>query len=362
MLENAKKVLKMITSHGYKAYIVGGFVRDHLLGIESNDIDITTNATPKELQEIFENACMPSNDYGAVTIMNHGVRFEITTFRKELVYINNRKPEKIEYIDDLFKDLTRRDFTVNTICMDKDGEIIDFLKGKDDLDNKIIKTVGNAKDKFEQDSLRILRAIRFATNLNFSLDKEVEEAIIEKKHLLKTLSYYRKKEELDKIFASINVKKGIELLLKFGLDKELELDRLKDIENTDSLISVWSILNVVDTYPFNNSEKDLIKRINEVLELNNFDPLVLYTYGLYVNSIAGSIKGQDKKKITEAYTNLKIHSRKELEITSEEIMSLLNKKPGEFLKEIFKDIEKEVLYGRLPNEKEALKRYISSKQ
>lgn len=361
MLENAKKVLNIITTNGFKAYIVGGFVRDYLLGIESNDIDITTNATPKELQKIFDNACIPSTDYGAVTLMNNGTRYEITTFRREINYIDNRKPIEIEYIDDLYQDLLRRDFTVNTICMDKDGEIIDFLNGRDDLEKKVIRTVGNAKEKFEQDSLRILRAIRFATNLGFSLEKEVESAIITEKHYLSNLSYNRKKEELDKIFSNKNVKKGIDMLLKFNLDKELELVKLKEVVNTDSLIGVWSILNVVNTYPFNNNEKDIIRDVNIVLNLNNLDPTVLYKYGLYVNQVAGTIKGIDKKKVTEAYTSMIIHSRKELDINSEEIMSLLNKDPGEYLKDIYNDIEKEVLYKRLKNDKKDLIEYIKNK-
>lgn len=361
MLENAKKILEIITSHGFKAYIVGGFVRDYILGIESNDIDITTNATPKELQSIFENACIPSIDYGAVTLFNHGTRYEITTFRKEINYIDNRKPIEIEYIDDLYQDLLRRDFTINTICMDKNGQIIDFLNGKEDIEKKIIRTVGNSKEKFEQDSLRILRAIRFATNLDFRLDEEVEAAIITEKKYLKNLSYNRKKEELDKMFSNINAKKGIELLLQFNLDKELELIRLKEVKNTDSLISVWSILNVVDIYPFNNNEKEIIKNVNEVLELNNLDPTILYKYGLYVNQVAGIIKGIDKKEITEAYTNIKIHSRKELDISSDEIMNLLNREPGEYLKKIYMDIEKEILYKRLSNDKESLKEYIKNK-
>ena len=361
MQEKALKVLEEITNKGYKAYIVGGFVRDYLLGIESNDIDITTNATPKELQEIFEDSIIDLSDYGSVTVMIKNIRYEITTFRKEIKYIDNRKPVEIEYIDDLYEDLKRRDFVINTICMDKNGDIIDFLNGQEDLSKRVIETVGKAREKLEEDSLRILRAIRFATNLDFELSEEIKEAIPEVKHLLKNLSYNRKKEELDKIFASANVKKGIELLLHFNLDKELELKRLSEVKNTDSLISVWSILNVVDIYPFTSSEKELIEDINKALPLNNCDPMALYKYGLYVNSVAGAIKGMDKKEITKSYNILIIHSRKDIEITSEEIMEILNKEPGKYLKTIYKDLEEEILYSRLQNNKEEIKKYIKSK-
>lgn len=300
MLDDAIKVLHEITEHGYTAYIIGGFVRDYLLNIESNDVDITTNATPKELQEIFLDEVIKTTDYGSITVMKKNIRYEITTFRKEIKYIDHRKPIEIEYVDDLYTDLKRRDFTINSICMDENKEIFDFLNGKKDIERRIINTIGNAKEKFEEDSLRILRAIRFATILNFDLSDEVKNAINETKYLLKDLSYNRKKEELDKIFASSYVHNGINLLLEFGLDKELELEKLKDIKNTDSLISVWSILNVVDIYPFNNTEKELIKNINEVMPLNNLDQMTLYKYGLYVNSVAGAIKEIDKKEKTSS--------------------------------------------------------------
>lgn len=361
MLNEACELLKEINEHGYKSYIVGGFVRDHLLNIESNDIDITTNATPKELQEIFKDAVLSTTDYGSITVMRKKIRYEITTFRKEIKYIDNRKPVEIEYIDDLVEDLERRDFTINSICIDEDGQIIDFLKGQDDLAKKVIKTIGDAKERFNEDCLRILRAIRFATSLDFSLSDEVVEAIFATKYLLKKLSYNRKKEELDKIFASQNVKKGIELLLKFGLDKELELERLKDIKNTDSLISVWSMLNVVDIYPFTSSEKELIKDINKVMDKDNLDPCILYKYGLYVNSISGTIKNIDRKIITERYNNLPIHAKSDIAITSEKIMKILNKEPGKYLKDIYDNIEQEILYERLENTEDKIVEYIENR-
>lgn len=363
MLEIALKLLKEITSHSYDAYIVGGFVRDHILGIESNDIDINTNATPKQIREIFEDSCLPSEDYGSVTVIKKGVRFEITTFRREIEYINNRKPVEIKYINDLYEDLIRRDFTINTLCMDKDGNIIDMLNGKKDIDNKIIKTVGKSINKFEEDALRILRAVRFATILNFSLDREVIEAIEKTKELLSNLSYFRKKEELDKIFISRNYKKGIQLLLDLGLDKELEISNLSKVldTNTSSLIGIWSILNVTDKYPFTKNELELIKDVNKVLELDNSDPLILYKYGLYVNTVSGEIKGIDTKTINEVYSSLPIKSRKDIEIDGNTIMKLLNKESGSYLREIYDDIEEKILYNKLENNKESICNYILNK-
>ena len=358
MLDGALKLLKELTEHDYKAYIVGGFVRDYLLGIDSQDVDIATNATPKEIKEIFSDVFLPTEDYGSVIVNKYGVRFEITTFRKEFNYQNHRRPDEIQYIDDLYQDLLRRDFTINTICIDENGEIVDFLGGRDDLERRLIRAVGDADERFEQDALRILRAIRFATVLNFQLDSEVVEAIRKHRGLLKELSFYRKKEELDKMFASGYADKGIDLLLEYHLDKTLELKNLSKVENTNSVIGIWSVLNVEDIYPFSNNEKELMANIRAVMTLNNLDPMALYEYGLYVNSVAGEMKGIDKKKITESYNRLTIHSRGDLAITSEEIMECLQKKPGEYLSDIYEDIEKEVLYRRLPNEKQQLLTYI----
>ena len=363
MLEEALRLLKKINDHSYKAYIVGGFVRDYILGIESNDIDINTDATPKQIREIFENSCLPSEDYGSVTVISKGIRFEITTFRKELTYINNRKPVEIEYINNLYEDLIRRDFTINTLCMDQDGNIIDMLDGKKDIDDKKIRTVGDASSRFEEDSLRILRAVRFATILDFDLSEDVVKGIEKTKNLLHNLSYYRKKEELDKIFTSPNYKNGIKLLLELGLDEELEIANLQKVldSDTSSLIGIWSILNVTDKYPFNKNELELIEKINQAVKLDNKDFMNLYKYGLYINSVAGEMKNEDIKIITAQYVKLPIKSRKDIDIDSETIMATLNKKPGKYLKDIYDDIEEKIIYGQLANDKEEICKYIKEK-
>ena len=152
-------------------------------------------------------------------------------------------------------------------------------------------------------------------------------------------------------------------MLDLGLDKELEIPNLYKVLETDvtSSIGIWSVLDVGDKYPFNRNEMDLIEGVNKVVGLDNLNPSVLYKYGLYVNSVAGKIKKDDIKKITETYNNLVIKSRKEINITAEEIMAILDKEPGEYLKEIFDDIEEEILYNRLENDKISISEYIKNK-
>ena len=264
MLDSALKILNKLNDCGYEAYMVGGFVRDYLLGLESNDIDINTSAKPKEVLEIFKDAELSNKDYGTVVVIKNGYRFEITTFRKDISYKDHRHPDEIVYIDDLNEDLLRRDFTINTICMDKNKNIIDLLDGKKDIKNKIIKTVGDSNIRFEEDALRILRAIRFSTSLGFKLSEDVIDSIKNNKYLLTKISYNRKKEELDKIFTSNNCDLGIKLLLEYGLDNDLELSNLDKVVSNSGLIGIWSTLNVLDKYPFTNNEKDLIKKVNKL--------------------------------------------------------------------------------------------------
>lgn len=358
MLNTALKLLKKIEDRGFKAYIVGGYVRDYLLGRESLDIDITTNATPMDIKQIFSDIFIPKMEYGSVTVFYHNIRFEITTFRKELTYINNRKPIEFEYINDLKEDLTRRDFIINTICMDSKGEIIDLLNGQDELNKKEINTVGDSYHKFNEDSLRILRAIRFATILDFKLSNDVKDAIRKTKGNLVNLSYQRKKDELDKIFSSKNAKYGISLIKELELDKELEIYNLDEINLDLDIIGIWTLLDISDKYPFSKSEKELIHRIREALDEDNLSNETLYNYGLYVNSIAGAIKGIDKKKITSKYESLPITNKKDIAITSKDMMDLLNKKGGTYIKDIYNDLTVLILNGKIENNYEVLCDYI----
>lgn len=358
MLNSALNVIQELEKRGFKAYIVGGFVRDYLLGIKTSDIDICTNAKPKEILNIFDNTLLSKEDYGSVTITYKKNVFQITTFRKEFNYLDYRHPDEIIYIDNLEGDLERRDFTINTICIDKNGKTIDILGGIKDLDKRIIKTVGDSNDKFHDDPLRILRAIRFATKLDFELSDEVKNAIIKNKELLKKISYDRKRQELDKIFLLPNAKKGIDLLVKLEIDRELEINNLSDVIVIDSLIGMWSLLDIPqNTYSFTNNEKQLIKAIRKAIKIDNLDSYNLYKYGLYVNSIAGVIKGISRSQITNKYEQLIIHSRKDIDITSYDIMNNLCIEPGPKINKIYQKLEKEILNGTIKNEKNDIIKY-----
>lgn len=358
MYNSSLDILKKIESFGFKAYIVGGFARDLYLNRKSADVDICTNATPKDLKDIFKESMLPKEQYGSVTVIYKKIHFEITTFRKDIKYENNRLPVKIKYIDDLSEDLKRRDFVINTMCIDSSGNLLDLLHATNDLDNKIIKTVGSARNKIKEDSLRILRAIRFATILNFKLDDELKRSIKRYAPLLKKLSYHRKKEELDKIFSSINVNYGVSLILELGLEKYLEIPNLKDAIITSNSIGIWAQLDVLNKYEFTNNEKELIEKINELRKNYSFDNYVLYKNGLYVACMAAEINKIDKKIVTKKYMSLPIKNVKDIMIDGNEICNALNIKPSRIIRDIQADLENKIIYNKLDNNKEAIIKYL----
>ena len=140
MLKNGLELLSIIESSGFKAYLIGGCVRDYILGKQFSDIDICTSATPYDIKNIFSDNLVTSDTYGSVVLIYNGFKFEITTFRKEENYLDGRRPDSYTYVTDLETDLKRRDFTINTICMDKNKKIIDLYNGINDIKQKVIKT------------------------------------------------------------------------------------------------------------------------------------------------------------------------------------------------------------------------------
>ena len=357
MYNRALEVLNILFDKGYLAYIVGGYPRDMVLGIKSNDIDICTNATPKEIKEIFDTENISDTSYGSGRVIYKNYHFDVTTFRKEIKYENNRKPIKVKYINDLKKDLLRRDFTINTMCIDKDGNLIDMLGAREDIDKKIIKTVGNPRYRIKEDSLRILRAIRFASVLDFEIDSKTFNYIKKYGYLLKSLSYSRKKEELNKIFASVNKEKARWMIIDSGIDRYLGISNLSEIVLCDDIIGIWSQLEVDEEYPFSKVEKEMIKNIRR-MNMEEFNEYTVYKYGLYVSSVVGSIKGISYKDINDIYHDLVITSRRDIDIKAMDIANALNSKPGKYISDIFNEIEYLIVMKKIRNNKEDIIKYI----
>ena len=360
MYNKAISVLKIFVSHGYEAYIVGGYPRDNLLGRKTIDIDICTNATPKDIIEIFDNVNVSDIKYGFVSIIYKNARFDVTTFRKDIKYEDNRKPIQVKYIDDLKKDLLRRDFTINTMCIDSEGNLIDLLDAKKDLDMHIIKTVGNPRYRLKEDSLRILRAIRFAAILDFNIEQKTQYFIKKYGYLVKKLSVNRKREELDKILTCLNKERGRELLIKFGIDKYLGLKNLADIVLCNDIVGIWSQLDTDLEYPFTKMEQDNIKNIRNMLK-EGVNKYTVYKYGLYISTVVGSIMGISYQKINNIYKRLPIYTKKEIDVNGMQVANMLHRKPGNYIADIINDIEYRIVNNEIENEFSVLADYIIDK-
>ena len=201
-----KFVLNRLNEAGYEAYLVGGSVRDFLLNKHNKDIDITTNAIPEEVKRIFVD--FPVIDtgikHGTVTILYNNLPIEITTYRIDGEYQDSRHPKEVKFTSSLKEDLSRRDFTINAMAYN--NELIDYYGGRDDLKNKMLRAVGNPNKRFEEDALRILRGLRFASNLGFSIEEKTILAMRENKLLLKNISSERIQNELNAILLGDYVK------------------------------------------------------------------------------------------------------------------------------------------------------------
>ena len=196
-IELYQSLADLFKSHGFDLYLVGGTVRDYLLGIELTDMDLVTDATPKEMKE-FLNADYTFEKYGSVKYVYDGVKFDITTLRVESDYSDSRHPLKVCFTKSLKEDVFRRDLTINALYMDKDLNVIDFVGGQADLKNKIINMIGDPDKRISEDPLRIIRAIRFELEFDFSLEKSLEDSIKRNIYLLAKLNRDKVAQEIKK--------------------------------------------------------------------------------------------------------------------------------------------------------------------
>lgn len=212
-------IIERLERHGYEAFLVGGCLRDIMLGKEPTDFDITTNALPDNIEEIFSD-CRTVNigkEFGTIIVIQEEGNIEITTYRIESEYNDGRRPSKVLFSNNIIEDLSRRDFTINSMAYNKKIGIIDPYNGREDLNKKIIRTVGNPKLRFKEDHLRILRGIRFATELEFQIEENTFRAINEESQSLKGISIERIYNEFVKILLSNKPSTGINLMLDTGI-------------------------------------------------------------------------------------------------------------------------------------------------
>lgn len=211
--QGALKIIKTLMDQGYEAYLVGGCVRDKQLKRPVKDYDIATSALPERVESLFARTIPTGLQHGTVTVVIEGQPYEVTTFRKEDVYENHRRPSEVQYIDSLYEDLRRRDFTMNAMALDYEGKLLDPFHGTEDIRNGILRCVGEASERFAEDALRMLRCVRFAAEYRLIVEDQTWKALCENAPLLKHIAMERVRMEMERMVAGASPNRALELLV-----------------------------------------------------------------------------------------------------------------------------------------------------
>ena len=397
LFNKAKNILIQLENEGHEAYFVGGCIRDMILGREISDVDIATSAYPQEVQQIFPKHFDVGLEHGTVMVLSNKETYEVTTFRTESGYQDYRRPDKVEFVKDLSEDLLRRDFTMNALAMTKDGEIIDYFAGQEAIKHQEIIAVGIADERFNEDALRMLRAVRFAGQLNFSIESETYDAIAHHAPLLSKIAVERILVEMNKLWESLHWQQGLSAFYQTKLYQYCPL--------TDSLAKSFEHLlnDFAPSTPFNEAtlawtlvlwfqDESAIspqkfgkawKMSNANIELIN-DWLTIIQYREQHNDYSNwklyQLNGQLVQdfedflceqqdahspfgnyfspampdEVTKQYQDLPIHSLKDLAIGGREIIQSFAPKNKRLIGKSLKWLEKEVVCGRIVNKKDLL--------
>ena len=389
VFQQAMPVLKKLEDAGFEAYFVGGSVRDILLHRHIHDVDIASSAYPEEVKNLFEKSIDTGIQHGTVTVLFDGNSYEITTFRTESGYQDYRRPDHVTFVQNLDEDLKRRDFTINALAMDTQGNIIDLFNGLDDLDKKIIRAVGDPEKRFHEDALRMMRAVRFMSQLNFNLEENTNQAVADHHQLLKKISVERIREEFVKMGLGKNARQAFKIFLETKLSQDVP-----DFEGKKELLSVfpklkfspteetslWAIVIILLKLPNekihrfmrdwknSNSMTDEVERI-----VNFFDALSGHTptdYELFqvgkktlLNTIdVANILGQpvDSEALVDRYVALPIKEDSELAIDGKDLIDY-GIKPGPKLGSLLNEIKQNVIERKLPNNENSIKDFLEKK-
>lgn len=375
-----KSAINMLENSGFKAYIVGGCVRDAILNKEPNDWDICTSATPDEMCEIFKdfNLVTSGIKHGTVCVIINHLPVEITTFRIDGDYKDNRRPESVTFSPTIEEDLKRRDFTINAMAYSDSDGIIDLNGGINDLNAQTIRCVGNPETRFQEDALRIMRGLRFAGQLGFSIEKETKNAILKLKELLKNISAERITDEFVKLIKSDNFFEISEeykdvfrvFLPSFYLPEKVSIKpdlilRLSYILSASDTENMFGILKLpkavtsdVKTILSNRDYKVPQNKAEAKYMLNRFGISVTQNI-LELKALSGEDTDKARNLISEILDNDECYSIKQLDISGNDIMSLGFK--GNDVGEILNFLLDAVINEKTTNSILSLIEYIKNK-
>lgn len=373
-LNEANAILRTLHDAGHDAYIVGGYVRDHLLGRPSDDIDITTSATPDEVDALFSRVKHTGKKFGGVTILHQDHSFEVTTFRKEGEYVQHRYPKDVTFSKRLADDVVRRDFTINALAMDDTGRIIDLVDGRTDLETGILRAIGNPGQRFREDALRILRAFRFVSKLGFTLDPATSDAIFEHKHLIRTIKVERVMQELDKIVTGEHARMAYRAMIETGVHAHLHglAKGIETVANLDTDLTpiefyliAFILDDIDDVWRFSNRDLRLIHQViqlHEVTKNDHFNKYLLFSYKLEPCLLANRISvllgyPDQEETVHRLWNEMPVKEVCDLAFKGQDILELTTLRSRKIIGLVIDDLLREVLEGTKSNTYDELKPY-----
>lgn len=369
-------VLKKLMEHQHEAYFVGGMVRDRLLKREIYDVDITTSAKPNEVISLFNKTIKTGIKHGTVTVMIEGIPIEVTTFRIESEYQDYRRPSEVSFSTSLIEDLKRRDFTMNAITESLEGTLYDPFNGFEDLKQEKIRAIGEAYERFKEDPLRMLRALRFVSKLGFKLEERTYEAILSAAHLIQHISKERVKKELEGLVNGNESQEGLRLLIETGLAQHIDYFSVltlyqeyqwKQIETSLELFALVALANkelssdYLSAWPFSREEKRKIKAIIDSFHYQWPLPYIQYRYGEEVAKSYYQLRGFIQQESVEFYpVSLPIENRKQLAIEISDLLQVIDRPKGPWIQTVIERLEYEVVMQQLKNETSDLIQYVKN--
>ncbi|QMS84457.1 CCA tRNA nucleotidyltransferase [Candidatus Xianfuyuplasma coldseepsis] len=371
-VETAKQILRTFHANNFEAYFVGGFVRDTLLGRSCEDIDITTSATPNQVIALFDDVKRTGRKFGGVTILMGGFSYEVTTYRLESEYHNHRHPSKVSFSSNLEDDLKRRDFTVNALVMDDNDHIIDLIDGQADLDKRILRTIGDANQRFHEDALRILRAFRFVSKLGFTLAEDTVTAIANNAALVETIAIERVMVELDKTCQEPHQQQAFLYMVETGvhnhlpgLTKGIEFLAKNDINihPLELFIIGFIFEDIDDRWRFSNRDIRLIYQVmnlHEVTKDDAFNKFVLFSNKLEPCLLANRINvllgyPDQEQAILRMWDEMPVKDVCDLAFKGQDILELTTLKKRSIIGLVIDDLLYEVIMNNMPNTYDTLK-------
>lgn len=389
--KEAASIIETLKENGFEAYFVGGSVRDYIIGREIGDIDIATSALPEDVMRIFPRNVPVGLEHGTVIVLQGDVPYEITTFRTESDYKDFRRPSSVHFVRSLEEDLQRRDFTMNAIAMTETGEIIDLFGGQEAIEKNKIATVGSAADRFQEDALRMMRAIRFVSSLGFMLDEEAKRAIVKYGFLFERIAMERIVVEFEKMLLGTYCEKALHLVVETNLHKHVpHLQTARDgiLQATQhnfsflqSDIEAWAFFlycireecpaTFLRDWKFSNKKtKEILSVLSAIKsrETEEWQALSLYKAGKCAAVMAErvyemstfSYDNHAVQNVQNLYDSLPIFNRKQLKVGGNDLLAWKGEGAGPWVAQLLQKIEEAVVEGRLENEKGRIKEWLQT--